>query len=116
MPYKDYDIIFGETIRRERKARNIEVDELAAIMDLSPQFIGLIERGQRGTKLSNLIKFADLFDMSLDELVYGNLRQKGEPTKHDTLKILTSRLSDNKLDFLIAVVRDMDLLGGNKDD
>jgi len=58
--------IIGENVRRERILRDISMDEFAEMLTLTPGFIGLIERGQRGTTSSTLYKIADIFGASID--------------------------------------------------
>lgn len=44
----------GAKIREEREKRQLTIEELAEILNIAPGFLGLIERGQRGTRLKNL--------------------------------------------------------------
>ncbi|MDR2899723.1 MAG: helix-turn-helix transcriptional regulator [Clostridiales bacterium] len=110
----------GENIRFERTKRNISIDELAEMLGLSTAFIGLIERGQRGAKLSNLIKIADIFGITVNELIYGNLNSVtyvNESKEDDiiflkkgTISSLLFDLDENELDFVIASIRNLKVL------
>ena len=60
--------IIGENIRRERIARKISMEELALMLNLTPGFIGLIERGQRGTTSTTLHGLSQIFNLSIDTL------------------------------------------------
>ena len=61
--------LIGANIRHERNLRNMTMDELAEILQLSVAFLGLIERGQRGAKLANLIKIAEVFELTVNDLI-----------------------------------------------
>ena len=63
-------IIIGQNIRHERKARGISIIELAELMGLTPGFIGLLERGTRGTSPMTLLLLATIFETSIDQLFY----------------------------------------------
>jgi len=62
--------VIGSNIRRERLLRRMSMEELSDTLGLSTAFIGLIERGQRGAKLANLMKISEVFGITVNELVY----------------------------------------------
>ena len=59
----------GENIRRLRHKYSMSTEQMAAIMGISPAFVGLIERGNRGASLNRLCIIANYFDVSLDSLL-----------------------------------------------
>ena len=64
----DYAKIIGSNIRYERKRRGLTIDDFAKVIGMAPGFLGLIERGQRGTSVKNMVAIAEFFDISLDDL------------------------------------------------
>ena len=66
MTKKALRTIIGENIRQERMARNISLEELAAILGLTSGFVGLIERGQRGATPITLLKLSTAFGLPVD--------------------------------------------------
>lgn len=62
----------GHKIRLEREMLNLSREKLAEITELSPFYIGQIERGERRMSLDTLIKFADTFNVSVDYLLFGS--------------------------------------------
>jgi len=62
--------IIGANIRRERLLRRMSMEELSEILQLSTAFIGLIERGQRGAKLANLMKISEVFGITVNDLIH----------------------------------------------
>ena len=49
---------FGKRLKALRLDHNITQLELAEILDMSPNFIGMIERGERNTTVENVFKIA----------------------------------------------------------
>ena len=112
-------VIIGENIRNERILRKISIDELAEMLDLTSGFVGLIERGQRGTTTIALYKLAGIFGLSIDSF----FRQKrsmpiemGEEyiskkqIKRKKIESLISDFTENELDFVISVVKSVRVL------
>ncbi|MDO4300800.1 MAG: helix-turn-helix transcriptional regulator [Clostridia bacterium] len=69
----NYTKIIGSNIRYERKLRGLTIDDFAKVIGMAPGFVGLIERGQRGTSITNMVKIAEFFDITLDELITKDL-------------------------------------------
>ena len=61
-------IKFGQRIRALRKARKLTQKQLAVITGFHYNYIGMVERGERDLRLTNIELFACAFDMSLSEL------------------------------------------------
>lgn len=49
---------FGKRLKSLRLDKNLTQLELAEILDMSPNFIGMIERGDRNTTVENVFKIA----------------------------------------------------------
>ena len=107
-------IIIGENIRNERLARNISIDELAEMLELTSGFVGLIERGQRGTTPSTLFKLSDVFGKSIDSFFHRDengalsmseeLVVKGQ-AKRKKIESLIAGFTDNELDFVVTILK-----------
>lgn len=67
--------IIGTNVRFKRQEYNLTIEDLSEIVDIAPGFLGLIERGQRGTSIINLIKISDFFGVTLDDLIKKDLSQ-----------------------------------------
>lgn len=65
MRTKDNLRIFGKRIKELRLERNLTQSELAEIIGLSTNFIGMVERGERNTSVDKIFKIAQAFDISL---------------------------------------------------
>ena len=111
--------IIGENIRSVRMSRNMSIDELADMLELTSGFVGLIERGQRGATPITLLKLADVFGTSIDTFFF---RSSGdsmsisfaeEPETLSKRKKIFSLISDfsvAELSFVIQMVKSLRLL------
>ena len=99
--------IIGANIRKERKELNISRAELASKLKLTPAYVGLIERGQRGTSSAILFNLADIFGIPVDSLLLpDNSKEKLDLTdKRAALSNLISDCSDSELDFVISIIK-----------
>ena len=61
-------IKFGVRIRELRKTKNWSQEELAEQSGFHRTYIGMIERGERNPSLLNILKFAQAFQLTLNEL------------------------------------------------
>ena len=66
------------------------MNELAELMGLSPGFVGLLERGQRGTSPLTLLQLSLILGTSIDQLFYcGNVSVSPCDDQTDTNEIET---------------------------
>lgn len=63
--------IFAEQLKKFRQEKNISQEELAKQLFISRQAISKWENGDATPDLGNLVKLAEIFDVSLDCLVLG---------------------------------------------
>lgn len=59
---------FGRRIRELRKGRELSQKQLGELTGFHHNYVGMIERGERDLRLTNIELFASAFDMSLSEL------------------------------------------------
>jgi transcriptional regulator with XRE-family HTH domain len=64
----------GNNIRNKRKMLNMSLNDLAKAVNLTPGFLGLIERGHRGGSIDSLLDVMNALHMNFSELI-------GEPKK-----------------------------------
>lgn len=60
--------IFGDNIKRLRKNKGLKQQELAEILGIKRNTYSDWENGKTEPSFENLVKLADLFDVSLDWL------------------------------------------------
>ena len=113
----DYAKIIGSNIRYERKRRGLTIDDFAKVIGMAPGFLGLIERGQRGTSVKHMVAIAEFFDISLDDLITKDLSNGGADMKdmentrsakaRRALKSLVSSLTEDEIVFITSVIKSM---------
>lgn len=59
----------GQRIRSAREAKKLTQEELAALVDLSPTHVSVIERGIKVTKLDTFVAIANALEVSADTLL-----------------------------------------------
>lgn len=66
---------FSQQLKKLRKATNTTQDDLASQLFVTRQAISKWESGDSTPDLTNLIKLTDIFNVSLDTLVFGRDEQ-----------------------------------------
>ncbi len=66
----------GTLIRNLRKARKLPLREVAGFLDMDQAILSKIERGQRNSTRDQVIKLADYFKVSQEELIVAWLSDK----------------------------------------
>ena len=113
----DYAKIIGSNIRYERKRRGLTIDDFAKVIGMAPGFLGLIERGQRGTSVKNMVAIVEFFDISLEDFITKELSNGGADMKdmentrsakaRRALKSLVSSLTEDEIVFITSVIKSM---------
>jgi len=89
--------LFGAHIQRLRKNAEMTQSELADVLNLTRQAISKYETGDSFPDVSIVIKIAEFFNISLDELI-----NSGNPTKGET-KIIKSIISEDENERINAI-------------
>jgi len=61
--------IIGDKIRMYSLDKNIGRKELSITLGVSQSYISLVEKGERGLSVENLVKLSELFGCSVNSLV-----------------------------------------------
>ncbi len=113
-------VLMGENIRNERTARNMSIDELAEMLELTSGFVGLIERGRRGATAYTLFKLSEIFNISIDNIFARTsdrqmrFAEETEPRSTDARKnkiySMINGLTNGELDFLISTIKGIKIM------
>lgn len=94
----DYTVI-GKRIREIRASKKWTQAYLAELSGVEPSNISHIERAATKLSLPTLVKIANALGVTLDELVYDNLKK----SEHVSLKVIDDLLVDCTADELRAI-------------
>ena len=104
------DVLIGRNIRLERQKHNIEREELAEMIQITPSHLGLIERGERGATAVTLTKLTNTLGVPIDTFFH-HPDERGETVREEKnpqvlkLQALASVMSDQDLDLLVHVAK-----------
>lgn len=71
MDKKEILDIFGQRLKQTREKANLTQAELAEKVDLSPNFVGMVERGERNTSFENVYKLIYALNYNLENFFKG---------------------------------------------
>lgn len=93
----DYQKI-GRRIRNEREKLNLTVEKLSEIVDLTPNYLGKVERGEKKPSLQTLVKISSCLRVTLDHLIYGKVQKEFVDTTE--LQGLIAKCSKHEVTFI----------------
>ncbi len=96
----------GKNIRYYRKQNNLSQDRLAEKSELSSNYIGQIELGNKQPSLESLIKIANALQVSSD-LLLSDLIEKSHSGTTSILYNKISHLSSEKQKFIYIILDTM---------
>ncbi len=104
----------GERLRRERYLRKLTLEQMAAYLDISPSYLGSIERGKRPVSRHMMDLLHDRLDISYDFLLEGisisssqisqYVRESSTYSRHHNLNVLLNVCSPEELDSCYQLV------------
>lgn len=80
----------GENIYKLRSNKNWSQTDLANELDVSRQSVSKWENNSAVPDLERLIKMSSIFDTSLDDIVFGNIKQRDEKQISTTVGVFKS--------------------------
>jgi len=64
----------GENIRKRRQEKKLRQEDLAELCNLSANYIGMIERGEKLPSLKTFIDIVNALEVSADEILCGAVK------------------------------------------
>ena len=98
--------LVGSRIKTARENKKLTQEELAAMVDLSPTHISVIERGVKSPKLETFVRIANALDVSADYLLVDVVENSTKGISCE-LYDYVSNLSKKEREKVLAVVRVM---------
>lgn len=84
----------SKRISETRKAQNITQEELAAMAELSPTHIGVIERATKVPSLSTFVAIANALGVTADYLLQDVMDQKFESQAKEITQLISNQSPD----------------------
>ncbi|MCL2399051.1 MAG: helix-turn-helix domain-containing protein [Defluviitaleaceae bacterium] len=106
----------GRRIRELRVSYNLSIDRLAEMLEITPGFLGLVERGERGATIERLTSLSKIFRVPLDYLVLGS--ESVSPTKQsdNTVKFLERILNEQEMSKLVELGKSLSMFQYDEDE
>jgi transcriptional regulator with XRE-family HTH domain len=96
----------GENIRAARKKKNLTLEVLSGLADVTDSFLGMVERGASSLSIETLISICDVLDVTPNSLLMEGRAEDPRPShKRDTLITILKNATDEELDFYINFVK-----------
>lgn len=93
----------GKNIRKYRKEKDIRQDKLAEMADLSTNYIGMIERGEKVPSLETFLKICEALDVSADMLL-ADTNYNGYRVKDSILSDKLNTLSEDERNKIYEII------------
>ena len=102
----------GQKIKSERVKKNMRVEELALILNVSESFIRLIERGERGTSIQLLLQICNVFDLNIGDFFSKKVLTLNEQ-KENTERQNLLNVINNLLNFILETLKNLEVMRKN---
>lgn len=89
----------GSRIKAERQSRGITQEQLAERVDISTNFMSLIENG-RNMSVETLVRVSDFLGVTADYLLNDTLQIKNDSISEQILQNLSTLNNDERIYFL----------------
>lgn len=100
----------GKRIRDQRLKNKLTIEKLCELLDVSPSFIGLVERGTSGISLEKLYRLSEIFHVSTDYLIKGNqdVETSSQQQNNSALDALNAYLynsTEDEILFILSLIK-----------
>lgn len=97
----------GKRIRKYRNARKMKQMDLGEEVNVSRNYIGMLEKGERVAAIEIYVALAEYFGVTLDELILGKKPEKDEKSKADQSKDFLKAKLSAVIDLLQAIINSL---------
>ena len=100
----DY-VKIGNRIRIEREKFDMTREKLSEILNISPYFLGQIERGERKMSINTLINLSECLHISIDYLFFEQVNNNNNNNNNDVLYSLISKCSEKEVKVIEGLIK-----------
>jgi len=97
----DY-VKIGNRIRIEREKFDMTRENLSEILNISPYFLGQLERGERKMSINTLINLSECLHISIDYLFFEKVSTN---TSTDVLHSLINKCSEKEIKVIEGLIK-----------
>ena len=91
----------GNRIRIERENFDMTREKLSELLNISPNFLGQIERGERKMSINTLINISECLHISIDYLFF----ERENINNSNVLHSLINRCSEKEVNVIEAIIK-----------
>ena len=100
----------GKRIRDQRLKNKLTIEKLCELLDVSPSFIGLVERGTSGISIEKLCRLYEIFHVSTDYLIKGIQDVDASPQQQnnsalDALNAYLYNSTEDEILFILSLIK-----------
>ena len=100
----------GKRIRDHRLKNKLTIEKLCELLDVSPSFIGLVERGTSGISIEKLCRLSEIFHVSTDYLIKGIQDVDASPQQQnnsalDALNAYLYNSTEDEILFILSLIK-----------
>ena len=92
----------GNRIRLEREKFDMTREKLSELLNLSPYFLGQLERGERKMSISTLINISECLHISIDYLFF---EQENTNDNTNVLHSLINKCSEKEINVIEGIIK-----------
>lgn len=96
--------VIGRRIREERTSRALSIEKLAEMAEVTPSFLGLIERGKRKLSVFTLEKISKALRISPNELMRIQVKRPDRGWENK-ISFLIGSLTKNNRVFVFKILK-----------
>lgn len=95
--------MLGDRIRQKRKQLEISQEQLSEMCELSPAYVGLIERGVKKLSVVTLVKIANALKVNADYLLGDSIKYDNSDMIEKATRML-SDMDDNEMKYTYELI------------
>ena len=103
----------GNRIRTERENLDMNRENLSELLNISPYFLGQIERGERKMSIDTLIDICECLRISMDYLFFGqlnvnnknNIKNNSKNKNSDEIYSLINKCSEKEIEVINGIIK-----------
>jgi transcriptional regulator with XRE-family HTH domain len=92
----------GRRVREERLKLGWTIEQLAENVELSPSFLGCVERGERALSIEKIYRISETFNVTIDSLIKENLPYN---SKAESVLLLIKDLDENQYHSVYEIAK-----------